>query len=76
MKNKLILFLSNLTFIAGISISLYAFVSLYFANKKLPSGVCPIDQKRPLLYLAIILIIVSLILSFFEKRKPKKTKSH
>jgi membrane-bound acyltransferase YfiQ involved in biofilm formation len=71
MKNKIISYIGNISFFIGLALAIYVFIYLFLLNKNLPEGVCPIDQKRPFLYVSIGFIVVSFILSFFEKKNNK-----
>lgn len=55
---------------AGIAFSVYALVATWLGSRNLPEGVCPITSQRPWMYAAIALLVISLMVSFFE---PKKT---
>ena len=64
---KLFKYISNISFGIGLAIGIYALIRIYFAGADLPPGVCPIDNSRPLIYVAIAMLIVSLIFSFFKQ---------
>ncbi len=77
MKKKTLLYLSNGALIIGAVIGVYALTDIYLLKSRLPSGVCPITNDRPLLYIGIVLCCISFILSFFEhKAKSKKDKNN
>ncbi len=74
MKNKIVSLISNLSFIGGMGIGLYALISIFIQNYNLPNGACPIDNNRSLLYLSAVLCVISFITSFFDsKAKSSKT---
>jgi len=56
--------ISNYLMGIGILISLYAGYKIYSTRATLPKGVCPIEDNRPVMYVAIGLLIASIILSF------------
>ncbi|WP_291956371.1 hypothetical protein [Mahella sp.] len=65
-KHNIVRIISNIFFILAMVVAAYALFSLYMAYRSLPPGVCPVDNNRGWLYAAIILSVVSLVLSFFE----------
>ena len=69
MTRKTISILGNITFAITILLSGYILISSYLARRSLPPGVCPIDNNRVLIYIAIGLAIVTFILSFFDRDK-------
>ncbi|WP_066893713.1 hypothetical protein [Clostridium nigeriense] len=69
---KKIISFSNSIFIIAIAIFLYGIYKIYTIRKNLPIGACPIDDNRPILYLSIILMILSIIVSYVEDRKLKR----
>lgn len=73
MKNKkLFKIISNITFGIGSAIAIYAIVTTFIIQSNLPPGVCPIDNGRPLIYVSIGFLVVSLITSFFSGKNNKK----
>lgn len=60
--------LSNIFFVLAVGVSAYTLISTYVIRKSLPSGVCPIDSRSELYYISIALLILSFVLSFFEKK--------
>lgn len=73
MKNKkLFKIISNITFGIGSAIAIYAIVTTFIIQSNLPSGVCPIDNGRPLIYVSIGFLVVSLITSFLSGKNNKK----
>lgn len=66
--------LSNILLAAAVIIGGYAIVNVYLLKRNLPSGVCPVIRNRPLMYTAIVLCIVSLRLSFFDKKAQNNQK--
>lgn len=41
-------------------------------RQMLPSGVCPIDDNRPILFVGIFFMILSIIISYIEDNRAKK----
>lgn len=73
MKNKkLFKIISNITFGIGSAIAIYAIVTTFIIQSNLPPGVCPIDNGRPLIYVSIGFLVVSLITSFLSGKNNKK----
>ena len=58
------------TMAAGVAVSVYALVATWLTSRNLPEGVCPLTTQRTWMYVAISLLAISLVVSFFE---PKKT---
>ncbi|GKX31114.1 hypothetical protein SH1V18_35940 [Vallitalea longa] len=71
MKRKLHM-LSNIIFYIAIAISIYALGKTYFERSKLPDGVCPVNNNRSILTIAIAVIIIYLIITFIEWYINKK----
>ena len=67
-KRTVIWYIGNGFLAIGAAIALYALTGTYLLYRDLPAGACPFDANRPLLYVALGLVVVSLILSFFEKK--------
>ncbi|HZJ56802.1 MAG TPA: hypothetical protein VFD89_00995 [Clostridia bacterium] len=67
-KRRLIRLFGNILFILAIGLSLYLLIGLFIVRRSLPPGVCPIDNKRPLMYIAIALALSSFVLTFIENR--------
>jgi hypothetical protein len=63
----------NATLGLGAALGLYALVRIYLLYKDLPAGACPFDTYRPILYVALGFVLVSLVLSFLEKPKKKES---
>lgn len=72
MKEKIISYISNGALIIGAIIGIYVFADVYILKSRLPSGVCPVTSNKPLMYIAIAFLGISLILSFFETKNKKK----
>jgi hypothetical protein len=64
--------LSNALLLLGAAAGGLGLVRIGLASRDLPPGVCPITDNRPWLYLAIALLLASLVLSFFEKPRAKR----
>ncbi len=60
----------QITGAVGTVLAIYALVATWLAQRNLPEGVCPIDDNRPLMILAAVLLVTSLVLSMI---RPKKT---
>lgn len=71
MKNKLER-ISNYIFYAGILVTAYGLYKTHISGRGLPPGACPIENNRPILYVAIGLLITSFILSLVYDRQKKK----
>lgn len=67
---KLFKYISNISFGIGLVIGIYAIVRIYTASANLPAGVCPIDNSRAFIIVAIAFLVVSLVFSFLTS--PKK----
>lgn len=63
--------ISDAVFIIAVTLSAYAVISAYIAKAKLPEGVCPINDRSELYQVSIGLLIVALVLSFFDRRKKE-----
>jgi len=66
--NKAIRLIGNLLLGAALAIGVYVLLDLFWMNRA-PAGTCPLDTNRPLVYLALGLSVLSLVLSFFEKKR-------
>jgi len=74
MKNtKVYKYISNITFVIGLVIGVYAIIRMYTIGADLPTGVCLIDSSRPLIIAAIAVLVVSLVFSFLAGVKNKKS---
>lgn len=62
---------SNILLAIGVLICLFVLAKTYLFSGNLPAGTCPLTLNRPWLYLSITLLLLSLILSFFEPKKQK-----
>lgn len=71
MNRKMLSIISYGTLILGAALGLYALAGIYFGQKDLPPGVCPITSNRPIIYLSIALCCISFIVSFFEPKAEK-----
>ncbi|GAA0085352.1 hypothetical protein UT300007_17910 [Clostridium sp. CTA-7] len=74
MKN--LIKLSNILITIAIVISLYGFYKIYEVRQHLPVGACPIEDNRPILYVGIFFMILSIIVSYIEDTKLKKKIKH
>lgn len=68
MKQKIVKYIGNLFFAAGVLTGIYALADIYFIKSSLPSGVCPITNNKPLMFISAALCVISLILSFLEPK--------
>lgn len=74
MKLKEYLTISNLLYVGTVLFALGVILKIVFDRYHLPAGVCPIDNSRTLLYIAIILLIgVNLGTSIYSYWKNKQT---
>ncbi len=64
---------SNLTLAAGAIMGLFTLAKAYLFTE-VPPGSCPLTLNRPWLYASLGLLVLSLILSFFEPGKKKQEK--
>ncbi len=71
-KRAWIWFLSQSFFIMTVGLSLYLFAKFIIFRINLPSGVCPVESNRTLIYTAIVLALISFILSVIESWYEKK----
>ena len=66
-RHTIIKWISNTLLALGAFIGAITLISTYRLARSLPAGACPYtSQSRSLLYLAIILCVAALVLSFFE----------
>lgn len=65
---------SNRAFILALITAVYAFVQIYLSRRGLPPGVCPIDENRLPVYIAIAFALASLVLSFLSDRRNRREK--
>lgn len=72
MKRKVISYVSNALMFIGAALGLYVLLNIYAIRGRLPAGICPVNDNRPMLYAAIVLCCLSFILSFFEGKKGEK----
>lgn len=56
-------------FIIAVLLSGFTLILTQYDKSKLPEGVCPIQQRTELYYLAIGLLLVAVVVSFFEGKK-------
>lgn len=65
-KNSWIGFLSQSVFILTIGFCLYIFIDLLILRTNLLPGVCPVESNKTNIYIAIVLALISFILSVIE----------
>ncbi len=63
---------SDLLFAVAILLSLYTLISTQYLRNQLPPGVCPIDNRSELYMTSIVLLIISFIVSLFDRKKKKQ----
>ncbi|MDD5017505.1 MAG: hypothetical protein PHO15_05335 [Eubacteriales bacterium] len=68
---KIIKYISNISFGVGAALGAYAFYSIIKSRASLPEGVCPVDNSRPFIIIAIIFLAISFVASFFMEKKKK-----
>ena len=71
-KKKVIRIISNVTLGIGVVLFAYYIFSFFTSRADLPANVCPFDTARPFAFASAFFLIVSLVFSFFEEKKPKK----
>jgi len=72
-RHTIIKWISNALLALGAFIGAITLIGTYRLARELPAGACPYtSQNRSLLYLAIVLCVAALVLSFFEGHDPKK----
>lgn len=72
-KMKKYLSFSNMIFIIAIAIFAYGVYNIFIVRQMLPAGVCPIDNNRPILFLGVFFMLISIFVSYIEdKIKNKK----
>lgn len=59
----------RITGVVGTILAIYALIATWLARRDLPEGVCPIDDNRPLMILAAVLLVTSLVLSMMRPKK-------
>ncbi|MCR2044118.1 hypothetical protein [Anaerosalibacter massiliensis] len=68
--------IGNCIFYTGVLVAAYGLYQIYINRKGLPPGVCPVNENRTIMYLAISMFIISLILytiyDFKEKKRNKE----
>lgn len=64
--------ISNYIFYIGLVVAVYGLYKSFISTRGLPPGACPIENNRPKLYLAIILLLLSYIMSYINDRQKKK----
>lgn len=75
-KLKKRLTLSNLLYLFSILFAAGVMLKTYLDRKSLPPDVCPIDNNNILIYSAIIILILTMILTTFLDRKKKGDKEN
>lgn len=61
--------ISDAIFLFAIVMSLYTFIVIRMSTANLPPNVCPVDKHHTEIYISIVLLILSVVLSFFEPKE-------
>lgn len=78
-RKRPIVILSGIMAASGSILGVYALIRTWVVRAGLPEGVCPIDNNRPLLYLALGLLGASFLLDLaarFMRPLPEKEPPH
>ncbi len=59
--------LSDITFVLAVAVAIIAVARIVWSRINLPAGVCPIDDGRSFLFVALALSVASLITSFLKR---------
>lgn len=68
MKSKIIKLISEITFWAGLALAAVSVYILVSSSASLPAGVCPINNGRPFMIAAAVILAVSFITSLFIRK--------
>jgi NhaP-type Na+/H+ or K+/H+ antiporter len=71
-KHRLLSLISNILLGAGAVLGAVALYLSFSLRASLPPGVCPIDNNRPLIYIAIAVLLGSFVLSVIADRMKKR----
>ncbi|MBS7526642.1 hypothetical protein KHM83_08135 [Fusibacter paucivorans] len=63
--------ISDAIFLVAIAMSLYTFIMIRMGTANLPPNVCPVEKHHAEIYFSIALLILSVILSFFEPKQKE-----
>lgn len=66
--------ISNVLMALGTAIGIYVFAVSYLFTGALTSGACPLTINRPWIYVALLLLVLSIIFSLFEKKEKRDSK--
>ena len=72
-KHKLFSLISNIMLGIGAILGGLALYLSFSLRANLPPGVCPIDNNRPLIYIAIAVLLISFVLSLLAERMKKRS---
>ncbi len=72
-KHKLFSLISNILLGIGAVLCVLALYLSFSLRASLPPGVCPIDNNRPLIYIAIAVLLISFVLSLLAERMKKSS---
>ena len=64
--------IGNVSFLGAVAVGVYALIRSYLLRKGLPEGTCPVEQHRPLYFIAIGLSILAFLLSVVTDAGKKK----
>lgn len=63
---------SKYTFYAGVLTAIYGLFKSFIDRRGLPPGACPIEDNRPIMYIGIALLIISIVLDFIDDHQKKE----
>lgn len=69
---KILSLISNILLGIGAIIGAVALYLSFSLRASLPPGVCPIDNNRPIIYIALAILVASFILSVIADRIKKR----
>lgn len=72
-KHKLFSLISNILLGIGAALGALALYLSFSLSASLPPGVCPIDNNRPLIYIAIGVLLISFVLSIIADKIKKRS---
>lgn len=67
MSEKAFKIINNVIYAVFIIITVYTLADIYLLNDGFSTGVCPVENNRPLLYLAIAMAVMSFVFPYFKK---------
>ena len=69
---KYIARVSKYTFYAGVLTAIYGLLKSFIDRRGLPPEACPIEDNRPIMYIGIALLIISIVLDFIDDHQRNK----